>query len=95
MPLALAQRLEVAGLDDALLHQVEHGLMEFLLAIALQIVDERGAELGLIRALHKAQDWAYGLLLIVVEQVEEIGLCRWWEDEIVHSLNGSKKVVKE
>ena len=74
--LGLAGRkgVEVADLDDVMLQRTQDGLLEFIEPIALQVIEERNAELLLVRALDETQIRLQNCLLVRFEITEQVRL---------------------
>ena len=74
--LGLAGRkgVEVADLDDVMLQRTQDGLLEFIEPIALEIVEQRDAELLLIGALDETQIRLEDGLLMGLEITEQVRL---------------------
>lgn len=64
--------MKLADLNDTGLQLVENRLGKFVKAIALKVIDQRGAEHCLIRALDESEDWLQDSLLLRLEVAEEV-----------------------
>ena len=76
-----AERMQLAHFDDGLLEAVEQVVARGLVAIALKIVEQREAEIGLIGVLDDAQDGTEDVLLIRLEIGKQLALNGWRIDE--------------
>ena len=66
--------MEIADLDDVMLQRAQDGLLEFIEPIALEIVEQRDAELLLVRALDETQIRLQNCLLVRFEITEQVRL---------------------
>ena len=69
--------MKVADLDDVMLKRTQDGLLEFIEPIALEIVEQRDAELLLVRALDETQIRLQDGLLMRLQVIEQVHLDRW------------------
>ena len=66
--------MQVTLLNDLLLEESKHGLMEFIESITLEIVHQRDTEFFLPGAFDDLQEWTDSLALCGLQVVEEVAL---------------------